>query len=87
MVVADKFALEAENISVLVEEEVVVIVAEPAKSNLMERIGVVDVHYFKVAIQYFSYFSTTQTQVVVTEVVSTVIVAFQRIHFISANIA
>jgi hypothetical protein len=30
MVVADKFALEAENISVLVEEEVVVIVAEPA---------------------------------------------------------
>ena len=49
MVVADKFALDAENISVLVEEEVVVFVAEPAKSNLMERIGVVDVHSFEVA--------------------------------------
>ena len=87
MVVADKFTLEAENISVFVEEEVVVIVAEPAKSNLMERICVADVHSFEVAIQYFSNFSTTQTQVVVTEVVSTVIIAFQRIHTISAHIA
>ena len=87
MVVAGKFALEAENISVLVEEEVVVFVLEPAKSNLMERICVAEVHSFEVAIQYFSDFSTTQTQVVVTGVVSTVIVAFQRIHFISANIA
>ena len=57
MVVADKFALEAENVSVFVEEEVVVIVAEPAKSNLMERICVADVHSFEVAILYFSFLS------------------------------
>ena len=61
MVVADKFALEAENISVIVEEEVVVIVAEPAKSNLKERIGVVDVHFFEVAILYFAAISTLRT--------------------------
>ena len=55
-VVAGEFAFKAKNISVLVEEEVVFIVTESAKSSFVQRIGIVDVDSLKVATLLLSFF-------------------------------
>ena len=51
VVVAYRFTFEAEHVSILVEEEVVLVVMEPAKSYLLQGIGAVNIHASQVTIR------------------------------------
>ena len=53
VVVADRFTLESEDVSVLVEEEVVLLVFEPAKSDFHQGVGAVEIHASHVTIGHF----------------------------------
>ena len=55
VVIPHRFALQSENISVFVEKEVVILVAESVESNLLKRSRVVDIYTGHVAIRDLSF--------------------------------